>query len=163
MEARKLDASAPWYEHCHKLAALFEHDEDVTIGEYDEDTMTIKVYVRGKDKAEALGRIIAPEVNFDGKNVLKVVVVPDNDGEPSLEDTLCYAFNGNPLYAGTATVELYGGTATYAVFEPAVIQYWNDNIGSCFGFKTETVEDVAREVLNVDAFICTDVRDASED
>lgn len=159
-DIKKLETSAPWYEYCHRLAALFAYDDEVSVGEYDADSASVKVYVKGVDKSNALERILKHEVDFDGKNVLKVNVIPDNDGEPSIEDTLQYAFDGNPLYTGTATVEMYGGTATYAVFEPTVVQYWNDNIGSCFGFKTETVEDVARDVLDIDAFVCTDVRNA---
>lgn len=162
IDKEKLDKSAPWYEHCHKLDSLFAYDDDVRVGEYDDETKTVKVFVSGVDKALALEKIIKPEVEFSGVT-LKVVVVPANDDEPTVEDTLRYAFNGNPLFTGTAVVEMYGGDATYAVFEPTVVQYWNDNIGSCFGIETKTVEDVARDVLDVDAFICTDFRELSEE
>lgn len=159
--SEKLNISAPWYEHCHELDALFAYDEDVTVGEFDEDTKTVKLFVKGIDKANALAAIVKPTVEF-GNDTLNVIVVPDNDGTPTVEDQLRNAFSGNPLFSGTCLLELYGGTVTYAVFEPTVVQYWNDNIGSCFGFETKTVEDVARDVLDVDAFICTDVRAGEE-
>lgn len=156
---KKLDASAPWYEHCHKLAALFDGDDDVTVGEYDDDSKTVKVYVRGNDKADALAKIIRTPVEL-GNVTINVEVVPDNDVEPTVEDIVHTALNGNPLFLGTVVEELYGGNATYVVFEPSVIQYWNDNIGSYFGFETKTAEDVAKDVLDINAFICTNVEEA---
>lgn len=161
IDEEKFNKSAPCYEHYHKLDSLFAYDDAVRVREYDDETNTIKIFVRGADKAAALEKIVRHEVEF-GNSVVNVVIVPDNDDEPTIEETLHSAFNGNPLFTGTTVAELYGGTATYAVFEPTVLQYWSDNIGSCFGYETKTVEDVARDVLDVDTFICTDVRELSE-
>jgi hypothetical protein len=156
MEEKKLDKSAPWYVHAHKLEQLFLSDDDVQVG-FDENAMTAKLFVRGTDKAEALEKIIAHEVECGGVT-LHVVVVPDNDEEPTTEELLQRAFSGNELFSGTAVEELYGGTATYALFAPKTVQFWCDNIGSCYGIETMTAEDVARSVLNVDAFICSDLK-----
>lgn len=155
-EDKKFDKSAPWYVHVHKLEQLFMSDEDVQVT-FDEDSMTASLLVRGTDKADALERIVAHEVGC-GNVTLKVVVVPDNDEEPTVEELLQRAFSGNELFSGTAVEELYGGTATYALFAPETVQFWCDNIGSCYGVETMTAKDVARAVLNVDAFICSDLK-----
>lgn len=156
MEDKKLDKSAPWYVHVHKLGQLFLSDDDVQVA-FDENTMTAKLFVRGTDKADALEKIVAPEVEF-GNDTLHVIVVPDNDEEPTTEELLQRAFAGNELFSGTVVDKLYGGNATYALFAPQTVQFWCDNIGSCYGIETMTAEDVARSVLNVDAFICSDLK-----
>jgi hypothetical protein len=156
MEDKKLDKSAPWYVHVHKLEQLFLSDEDVDV-KFDEDKMNVGLFVRGTDKANALEKIIAHEVECGGVK-LNVIVIPDNEREPTTEELLQRAFAGNELFSGTAVEELYGGTATYALFSPQTVQFWCDNIGSCYGIETMTAEDVARDVLDVDAFICSDLK-----
>lgn len=158
VEVEKVDASAPWIEHFHKIEHIFISDEDVSVV-YNNDTTTVSVYVRGADKAAALGKYIRPEIDF-GDVTLHVNVIPDN-AEKSTADTLQDAFAGNEYFAGVAEESVYGGTITYAVFEPEVIQFWSDNIGSVFGVKTLTAEKVARDVFHMDdALICSDIKDA---
>lgn len=149
--------SAPWIGHCRKMQAFFAGDEDVYVGTFDPTDNSVKVYVRGSDKAEAIGGFLKSEVEFGGVK-LRVNVVPDNDAAPTTEEMLIRAFGGNPLFAGTAVEEEHGGIVTYAVFEPEAVQYWNDNIGSCYGVETYTAEDVARDIFDMDAFICSDVK-----
>jgi hypothetical protein len=148
--------SAPWIQHCSKVDQFFIDDDDVTL-DYDDESKTIKLRVKGTDKANSLAKIVRSEVSF-GNVTLRVVVVPDNDSEPTLENLLQWAFAGNGIFSGTAVEEEHGGTVTYAVFEPETIQIWNDNIGSCYGVETYTVEQVAKDVLDVDAFICSDLK-----
>ena len=153
--AEKTNLSAPWIEHVHKIEQLFLSDEDVRV-KYDDGAKLVKLFVKGTDKACALDAIIARELEFDGVT-LRVVVIPDNS-EPTLDEILHYAFTGNELFEGTATEEVHGDVMTYALFRPEVVQFWNDNIGSCYGVTTIAAEDVARSVLNVDAFICSDLK-----
>ena len=155
MDNRKLDASAPWIEHYRKIDALFMLDEDVEVA-YDDDTRTVTIHVKGADKADAFEQKIRHEVEF-GNVTLHVRVVPSND-EPSEEDYIHNMFAGNDLLSGTATEDVYGGTVTYALFQPTVLQYWADNIGSPYGVKTVTAEQVAKDVLDLDAYITSDLK-----
>lgn len=151
-----LGKSAPWLEHVHKIEQLFLSDDDVQVQYYD-DSKTVKLFVRGTDKADAFDKKIRHEVDC-GNVTLKVIVVPDNDSEATEEEYIQRMFAGNDLFVGTAVEELYGGTATYALFKPETVQYWCDNIRSCYGVETATVEQIAMDVLDLNAFICSDLR-----
>lgn len=156
VEVEKFDASAPWLEHYRKIEQVFLSDEDVTVG-YDDGSKTVKVFVKGTDKAEALAKYIKPEIDF-GNVTLHVDVIPDNT-EKTTTEMLQDAFTGNDLFAGIAEETVCGGSIIYAVFEPDVIQFWNDNIGSPYGVNTMTVEQAARDVFQMDdALICSDLK-----
>lgn len=154
--ADRLDKSSPWIEHVHKIEQLFLSDDDVQV-EYDDTSKTARLLVRGADKADALDKKIRHEVDC-GNVTLNVTVVPNNDGEPTEEEYIHRAFAGNDLFVGTAVEELYGGTATYALFKPETVQFWDDNIRSVYGVETMTVEQIAMDVLDLDAFICSDLK-----
>lgn len=156
VEVEKVDASAPWLEHYHKVEQIFLSDDDVIVS-YDDDSKTVKVYVKGTDKAEALAKYIKPEIDF-GNVTLHVDVIPDNE-EKSTAETLQDAFAGNELFVGIVEEAVYGGTINYAVFKPETLQFWNDNIGSPFGVQTMTVEQVAKDVFQMDdALMCSDLK-----
>lgn len=156
VEVEKFDASAPWFEHYHKIEQVFLSDEDVSV-DYDDDSKTVIVRVKGTDKAEALAKYVKPEIDF-GKVTLHVNVVPDN-AEKTTTEMLQDAFTGNELFEGIAEEAVYGGTIIYAVFRADVIQFWNDNIGSPYGVKTMTIEQAAKDVFQMDdALICSDLK-----
>lgn len=157
VEVEKVDASSPWLEHYRKVEKVFLSDDDVIVS-YDDDSKTVTVRVKGTDKAEALAKYVRPEIDC-GNVTLHVNVVPDNE-EKSTAEMLQIAFSGIDMFAGVAEEAVYGGTITYAVFEPEIVQFWNDNIGSPFGVKTMTAEQVAKDVFQLDdALICSDLKD----
>lgn len=154
MGERRVGLSAPWVEHLHKVEAACMLDEDVTV-DYDDDSKTVTLRVRGTDKAAAYEAKIRHELDFGGVR-LHVNVVPDNS-ERTEEDLIQDLFSGNDILVGTATEEAVGGTVTYAIVQPTVLQFWDDNMGSIYGIRTMTAEDCVRDVFDLDAFVCSDL------
>lgn len=151
---KKLNLISPWLDYVRKLREFWQHDTAVTI-EYDEDANKVAMYVCGDDKADAIGDIMPAEMEFGGVT-LTVEVVPA-DAVPTTADTLRQAFLGNPLVLDVVEVSEAGWQATYVIVDPDVIQYANDGLNSCFGVRTATVEDVAREILALPdgVFVCS--------
>lgn len=148
---------SPWQDFTNKVNALFAADEDVSVAFYDEDK-TIKLYVHGAAKADAIAQLLPGKVEF-GNVEVSVDVVPDNTD--SLATILKTAFAGNPIVAdvittgeGTPVV----GEVAYLVMEAAVVQYWNDNLASPWGVSSMTAENIAKDVLESKngLFICSD-------
>lgn len=138
---------APWVQYAKKLSALFAPDPNV-IAAYDNDAPKVTLYVSGQDKADAIDRLLPDEVGF-GNVTLAVEVVPDNECKVTVADTLSRAFAGNPLFGEAMEVPLYGGTVTYALFAPEVLQWEDDNTMSPYGLSSATVDEVVRDVLDL--------------
>jgi len=137
---------APWDEYANKVRALFGPDPDVAVGGVEGYGLTIRVH--GDDKAESIRAILPAEVTF-GNVTLAIEVVPDNEAEPTVADHLRRAFAGNPYFMDVlevpVTAQAFG--ATYALFMPEAVQYYNDSLQSPYGARTCAVEEIAREVL----------------
>ena len=142
------EMAPPWVTHARKLAALFEHDEDVTVT-YDDDPPTVRMWVRGGDKADALASSLLGEVRF-GDVALSVIVIPD-DGYQSPTDVMRRAFAGNPVVADVSS-EGAGPMEgrCHVQFEPVVAQFPDDNLQSPFLITSMLYEDIARDVMRAD-------------
>ncbi len=152
--------SAPWITHFKRLDALFGGDPDVTVdyGDGTDGSPLVTIRVKGNDKAEAIDRIVRSDVEF-GNVTVRVSVVPSNDDDISLSESVRRAFQGNEAFVDVVTMRTPQGFETaYAVFEPEVVQYFDDDTSSLFGIATETYEQIAKEVLDLgtEAFICSD-------
>ena len=148
---------SPWVNYYRELEALFGEDPDVKIV-YDEDNNTIKMYVGGADKAEAIDGLLPEEKTF-GNVVLKIEVIPSNTNDTKI-DMFRKAFEGNPAFSYAATVSgISSNDFHYVVFKNRVVQYWNDDLGDINGNKSTLYQEIANDVFeNHDGIhFCTDV------
>lgn len=146
--------SPPWATHVSLIKALFEGDPQVRV-DYNDETRTVKLYVSNPCKSDAIDGIIKHEIEF-GNVVLHVQVVPPNGND--LADTILQAFDGNPAFSDVVVNRNPSmGELVYAMFKPEVVQFFNDDLGDAHGLTTLTYEQVATEVLECGAYICSDV------
>lgn len=170
-----VNLSAPWVEHYRKLQELFRLDRDVNVV-FDAEAMKIQVYVDNTEKAEALEKILLPEVTF-GNVTVPIIVIPANnprvtysfrylrsfsDGEDfSVEGKYRAAFSTNGVVeAVVPAVGIGGQQILFILFGPFIAQYYNDDIGDLYGLHTTVFEDIARDVCVKEAgvFYCTSPR-----
>lgn len=138
--------SPPWADYYNQLRELFANDREVTIDTAPDNDKAVLVRVTGNPaKADALGKLLPPAVEFGGVKVT-IAVVPDN--EISLEGLIRTAFAGNAALSDVVTsTDAFGTPVTYALFAPRAVQYFNDDISHPEGRTTRLLQDVARNVL----------------
>lgn len=156
----QIKMSPPWISYVRKLEHLFEGDSDIVIN-YDNEDVSVKLFVSNTDKAEALKKILPVEQVF-GNVILKIVVVPPNDTFTSKVQYFRKAFEGNPNVHEIITIDdvpdmEFSNPITYMIFEKQVIQYYDDNLGDAHGNRTTLNEILAREVFGDtgEIFFCT--------
>ena len=155
----QLNVASPWVTFARKVYKLFETDPEVKL-EWSDENVELKLYVTSQEKADALTKILPMEKAF-GNVTMKVTVVPANPTEESLMKTFEKAFKGNPAVSYTETIGAYGGQFNYIVFQPEVVQYFNDNMADIHGIESTLYQDIANEVFEEHAgiFFCTDLED----
>ena len=158
--AVELKLSPPWIEYSLKVNAIFGGDPDVDV-KFDDaagSVKTLKLYVKGDDKASAIEELMPSEVTF-GDVTVKVAVIPSN--KLNHVDLIKRAFNGNPALSYIKSKELFGRDVTYVVFKKEVVQFNNDDLGDINRMESTLYEDLAREVFKENSYIyyCTDVVD----
>lgn len=146
MKSMDLKLSTPWDIQVAKIRKLFEGDPDVGIA-YDRDMITLRLFVDGEMKADAIEKILPSRYEF-GNVVLKVLVLPGNEKD-DFDVLIENAMVGNPHFSGVERVRPEGSVQTfrYAMFKPEIAQMWIDNLGDPHGNITMTYEQLAREVL----------------
>lgn len=143
-----LNLSNPVYIYRAKLAALFELDEEVTVGavENTEDGASVTIKVSSRVKADALRKVLKPSADFGG--LALSVVIEDTSGEETPADILRAAFAYNRLFQGVETQDdPTGAVWTYLVAEPTVAQFPADNLADYRRNVSMLTADVARDVL----------------
>lgn len=149
--ADELGKQAGWVEYAQCVKALFEHDDDIIVS-YDNNNTTVTLYVDNAIKADALmemqARGIFPAERQYGNVTLKVEVVPANDAV-SETDLYAAAFNGNPVFDGIAGVESMGMSIAFALFMPAAVQYYSDDLSEYGGITTTTYGELAKRVFEI--------------
>ena len=157
--SEKLGIASPWITFARRVHKLFECDPEVKL-EWDDEACKLKVYVSSQEKASALEKLLPSEKAF-GNVVMTIVVIPANDQEPTEWELFQTAFKGNPAVSFTDVIEGAGFHAGYIVFQPQVVQYYNDNIGDIHGIESTLYQDIANEVFEDHAgvFFCTDIED----
>jgi len=156
MEDKKVGIFAPWVIFAAEVEALFGDDPEVHV-DYDAEATKLSVRVDNPTKAEAIQALLGEKREF-GDVTLEIDVIPANAGE-DVASLFRLAFAGNPLFSRVEEVDSFGFQATYALFEPKVVQYPDDSLQSVYGVRTCAVEDVAKDVIGVGAgaFICSDL------
>lgn len=148
--------SPPWYTYYHKIDAMFGSDPDIQI-KFDEDTMTLKLFVDNQAKADALTKVLQPEIDF-GNVKLKIEVVP-SDKVDSVEQLYKTVFAGNPVFSDAIeTCDPTSPHATYVVFNPMIVQFYNDNLADAFRNETTLHQEIAKDlfVQQPGVYFCTD-------
>ena len=160
---RELGQSAPWFTYYREIDALFGEDPDVKV-EFVEDDKTIKMYVNGQDKADAIEHLLPKKKHF-GNITVNIVVIPANTTATIQKiDYIERAFRGNPIFSYIYRVPIdmsQSNPMSFCVFGKAgYAQFWNDNYGDPHGNVSIMYEDLARDVLGSDGgvFYCTDTK-----
>lgn len=161
----KLNLSAPWVTLYRQIDAMFGGDPDVTVvyTAGDGEDPTIKLFIDGQDKADAISQLLPESYDFGGV-VVSVMVIPA-DRAVSRESLFRTAFEGNPAFSYALTVDgVFANPITYVVFKNKVVQFWNDNLGDINGNETTLYEDIAPELFGMSEIaegvcFCTDTPD----
>lgn len=144
----KLKLSAPWVTLYRELDAMFGGDPDIKVVYVagDGEDPTIKMYVDGQDKADAISQLLPETYDFGGV-VVPVTVIP-SDKAVTKESLFRTAFEGNPAFSYAVTAEgIFANPITYVVFKNRVVQFWNDNLGDVNGNVTTLYQDIAPELF----------------
>ena len=150
---------SPWVTLAEEIKELFKNDPEVKY-EYD-GQYEVKLFVDNEEKADALTKLIPP-VRMIGNIVFKVTVVPaDGEEEINVAELFEKAFEGNPVLSFVAGNDdpAAGPTATYAVFENKVVQFYNDDLSDYYRNKTTLYQSIAYDVFGEELgiYFCTDV------
>ena len=154
----KLDVASPWVTFARKIYMLFAEDPDVRC-EWNNEDLEMKIFVENPIKAEALDRLL-PDTKQFGNVTMTITIIPANDNI-SKTDLFKTAFAGNPAVSYVESVDAYGQTFNYVVFEKEVVQYYNDNMGDLHGVESTLYQDIAKEVFEdcPGIFFCTDIEE----
>ena len=143
---KKLKLSPPWRTYLNEITEMFGEDMDIKIL-FDEEEMEIKLLVDSSAKAEALERILNPEVTF-GNVTLKITVVPPNKNNvPDVLDDFLAAFLGNPALIGTLPIESPLGMHRFVIFQKKVVQFYNDQLDDPHGNKSTLLQEIAKDIF----------------
>ena len=146
MIMENLELSAPWERFYSQIGELFKRDREIRI-ELDKANYTVRLYVDGERKAEALEKLLPTEKVF-GNVTVKVEVVPANTKDEDIYNLYRDAFKDNPVFIEAKMAALpAGGTANYIIFRKEVVQFYNDNLKDPNGLETTLYETIADEVL----------------
>ena len=150
---------APWVTFAKRVEGMFAKDPDVDV-KWNDDERVITLFVKGADKADALAQIL-PEQKAFGNVTVSIKVVPAND-ELSVGELYRRAFTGNEAvsFIWTCPGPIQDG-AVYVVFEPEIMQYFNDDLSDVNGNESILYEDVARRIFGKmdGVYFCTDIVD----
>lgn len=158
----KLNLSAPWVTLHHEMDAMFGDDPDIDVVYVagDGEDPSIKLYVTGWDKAEAIEELLPKSYDFGGISV-GITVVPSNGKDDKLS-LFRRAFEGNPAFSYAVTASgIFTNPITYVVFRNKVVQFWNDDLGDVNGNESTLYETIAEHLFtDTDGVsFCTDTPD----
>lgn len=163
---------APWYNYQKKVKAMFDRDPDITVGDiYQKENgkdFGFDVEVRNHEKYLALDRVLN-RVKIFGNVALFITLF---DEENSLEDEAIAVykaiFKDNPIVRSIEdVVDVTGTHHGYVVFEPEIIQFYDDDLSDYHRNWTGLAQNIARELFDDAAhgvYFCTaDIRENEED
>lgn len=153
----EFNLSSPWVLYYHELEAFFKEDPHVSVA-FDEANYTVKLFVYGDEKADALTQLLPAEKQF-GKVTLKIEVVPANMLGASKLELFRKAFEGNTAVSYMKTVDgLYNNKLNFIVFVNKVVQYFTDDLGDINHVRSTLYQDIAKEIFgeHEGIFYCTD-------
>lgn len=178
----KVKLSPPWESHMQMLKAFFKGDDriEVVIGTQEgtqKGTVVGQIRVADADCFIALGQALRQTVKF-GNVTLYVVIVPANEeveakigkklkaGKKLLPlAALKEALKKNPAFSKLKMSRLGDRSICFCVFKPAIIQWYNDNLGNPWKITSCMHECQAENVFadEIGALWCTEpVREEEE-
>ena len=156
----KIKMVSPWVEYYRKIESLFAQDQNVKV-EYDESSNTIKLFVEDQEKADALTQLLPNRKEF-GSIVVNIDVIPANKIETPRVDLFRKAFDGNGALSYIETVSgISSNDFNFVVFQPEIVQYYNDDLSDINGLRSTLYQDIAKEVFGErdGIYFCTDKLD----
>lgn len=139
--------SPPWHIFYEEMHALFRDDPDLAMSEFDDDTMTIKLYFTNSEKVDALTQLLPTEKKF-GNITVRICVIPANDEDESIADLFLKAFEGNPALKEVCnSSNAFHSDASYVAFAKRVVQFYADDLSSLYGIKSMLYQDIAKDVF----------------
>ena len=158
----KVKLSPPWDIFYREINAMFMRDPEVRVM-YDEEALTLKLYVSDDDKADALMHVLPPEKKF-GNVTMQIEVVPANklDISNSSASRLWYrVFFGNDAVNDIREVKGIAGLPdmTFVLFRKEVVQYYTDNLRDLHGITSTLYQTIANDIFieTEGVYFCTDV------
>ena len=142
---------APWYRFQKQVKALFELDDDIVVGdiyETDGDTdYAFDIECKKHEKFIALDRLM-PGVKTYGNVTLGIVLFDEEDNENDVISLYKTLFEGNPIVRSVEThTDLAGGKWNYVVFEPEIVQFFDDNLADYQGNWSGLAQDIAPDIF----------------
>ena len=145
MEEKNVKLSPPWYTFYHKINAMFGSDPEITI-KFDEDAMTLKLFVDNQAKADALASVLPIEKDF-GNVKLNIEVIP-SDKVNSVKQLYKTIFRDNPVFSQVIEVaDPSIPQASYVVFNPLIVQFYNDNLADAYRNETTLLQEIAKDIF----------------
>ena len=148
-----MNLSAPWMTYCRELQILFNADPDIKVSDitkYIEESKNydycITIHVKDHDKARALQQVL-PEVRDFGNVSLRIYILENERKMEKWSEVMHTLFDGNDHVRRVIDgVDPTGCEEIFVMFEPEVIQFFNDNMRDFNGCWTGVAEDIARNV-----------------
>lgn len=166
--------SPPWTKFYKELEALFKDDPGIKMSFAElEDVENacgvlkeqprykIELYVEGANKAEALSELLPTEKQF-GNVTVYIDVIPANLNKEDIVQLYRAAFEGNPAFSyAEAVTGISAPNFNYIVFEPEVVQFFNDDLGDINGYCSTLYQEIAKDVFveRPGVYFCTDLND----
>ena len=146
--------SAPWYTFGKMVKALFERDPEIDVHDVaqcdpDEDAdFSLVIGVKNHEKFIALDRAMPSKKEW-GNVILQIDVLDETDADTDQSVELFKTiFAGNPILRDIKTrTDEAGFSWNYCIFEPEVIQFWNDDLSDYSGNWNGLAQDIAEEVF----------------
>ena len=163
----RLKISSPWVTYINEIKALFGNDPDINIV-YDNRAVEVNLFVEDAEKAQAIDILLPDEKQF-GNVTLYINVIPANNtwydfSMKTAAEIFDIAFNRNPAYAFSYPItDIFSNEIVYIVFKNKVVQFFNDNLNDVYGNISTLYQEIAKDVLNDEAFssvfFCTDIEE----
>jgi hypothetical protein len=153
-----LKLSSPWAIYFRQVQAMFKEDPEVHVT-INTQIPELKIFVDDVDKADAMGEVLPATKQF-GSVTLKISIIPSNEAANTeiKKDQNVYSrlFARNPAWVtNTYSSRL---NATFVIFKPVVVQYFNDDLADINGFCSTLYQNIAEAIFMPIAgtFFCTD-------
>ena len=158
MENNKMKLSSPWITYYHKVQALFEKDDSVTV-DFDESNCFLNIVVKeDTEKGEAIQKLFPSEIVF-GNNIMKInVITIKKEIQMSIAQIFVNAFKNNPIIEDVINKsDILRNDQIYVMFQNKVVQFFNDDIYDYNGVCSTLYQDIAKDVFKdfADVHYCT--------
>ncbi len=156
MKQKKVGIQAPWYTVLGYIKAIFASDPEVVVAEdydkSDDGTYILVIDVRNWEKFKAIKDTMVQSFVFGNVTVKIDLQCSVNVGETISDiEKMKKVFEGNRIVRRIIEVEDIAKTKHgYVIFQPEVIQFYNDDLTDYMGNFNGLAEDIARTLFNVD-------------